>query len=289
MGPKTIIAGITLFLLSPLPAVLAQGAVNTPGSPTADTGATQSPADAQTSNPDEAERVIVNDVPIEESILPTTRPTNSVYGLDTSVQDTPRNVTIISREQLSAIDIQDPRDFSKLTSDSYTQSNFGAPANPSIRGQSADVFINGMRRGLTSNGNGFPIDFNSVESVDIVKGPGDAVYGASQYVGGYVDEVTKQPYFDKLQGSVSSTVGEYQVYRWNADFGGPLIKDQLAFRISYTGEDSGDYYDYSHKQSEAVYAAVTWMPSTKYTLALNGNGMRPTTTRITASIASRRT
>ncbi len=247
--------------------MFAQGAVNTPNAPTADQSATQTPAG---STSDEADRVIVNDVPLEESILPTTRPTNSVYGLDTSVQDTPRNVTIISREQLSAIDIQDPRDFSKLTSDSYTQSNFGAPANPSIRGQTADVFINGMRRGLTSNGNGFPIDFNSVESVDIVKGPANAVYGASQYVGGYVDEVTKQPYFDKLQGSIGTTIGEYQVYRWNADFGGPLIKDQLAFRISYTGEDSGSYYDYSHKQSEAVYAALTWTPSSKYTLALNG-------------------
>ncbi len=270
MGSKTIIAGLSLFLFSPLPALLAQGAVNTPGSPTTGGGATQTPTDAADSASGDADRVIVNDVPIEESILPTTRPTDSVYGLDTSVQDTPRNVTIISREQLSAIDIQDPRDFSKLTSDSYTQSNFGAPANPSIRGQTADVFINGMRRGLTSNGNGFPIDFNSVESVDIVKGPANAVYGASQYVGGYVDEITKQPYFDKLQGNVGTTIGEYQVYRWNADFGGPIIKDQLAFRVSYTGEDSGSYYDYTHKQSEAAYTAITWMPSSKYTLSLNG-------------------
>ena len=215
-----------------------------------------------------AEQIIVTDVPIEENIMPTSRPTASVYGTDTSVQDTPRNVTIISREQLSAVDIQDPRDFSKLTSDSFTQSNFGAPANPSIRGQSADVFINGMRRGLTSNGNGFPLDFNSVESVDIIKGPANAVYGASQYVGGYVDEVTKQPYFDKFQGDIGTTIGEYQVYRWTADFGGPLIKDQLAYRISYTGEDSGSYYDFTHKQSEAVYGAITWMPNTKYTLSL---------------------
>ena len=269
MGIKSITAGLSLFLLAPAPALLAQGAVNTPGSPTASGGATQQPADS-VSSPADSERVIVNDVPIEQSILPTTRPIDSVYGLDTSVLDTPRNVTIISREQLSAVDIQDPRDFSKLTSDSYTQSNFGAPANPSIRGQTADVFINGMRRGLTSNGNGFPIDFNSVESVDIIKGPANAVYGASQYVGGYVDEVTKQPYFDKFQGNIGTTIGEYQVYRWTADFGGPLIKDQLAYRVSYTGEDSGSYYDDSHKQSEAVYAAITWMPNSKFTLALNG-------------------
>lgn len=259
MGSKFIIAGLSLFLLSPFPAILAQG-VNVPdAAPEGNTNQLEGGS---------ADRVIVTDVPIEQNIMPTSRPTDSVYGTDTAVLDTPRNVTIISREQLSAVDIQDPRDFSKLTSDSFTQSNFGAPANPSIRGQSADVFINGMRRGLTSNGNGFPLNFNSVESVDIIKGPANAVYGASQYVGGYVDEVTKQPYFDKLQGEVGSTIGMYEVYRWTADFGGPIIKDQLAFRISYTGEDSGSYYDYSHKQSEAVYGALTWMPSSKYTLAL---------------------
>ncbi len=254
MVHKSIAAAFLLTVLSPLAAVLSQG-VNVPAVPSTDDNG--------------ADRVIVTDVPIEENILPTSRPTDSVYGTDTAILDTPRNATIISREQLSAIDIQDPRDFSKLTSDSYTQSNFGAPANPSIRGQTADVFINGMRRGLTSNGNGFPINFNSIESVDIIKGTPDAVYGASQYTGGYVDEITKQPYFDKFQGEVGTTIGEYQVYRWEADFGGPLIKDKLAYRISYTGEDSGSYYDYTSKESEAIYGALTWTPTLNYRLQFN--------------------
>ena len=247
------------------------GGVNVPG----EVGpGTKTPTDAASSaaaSGEPASEITVSDVPFEQVIMPNQRPTDSVYGTDTNVQDTPRNVTIISREQLSAVDIQDPRDFSKLSSDSFTQSNFGAPANPSIRGQSADVFINGMRRGLTSNGNGFPLDFNSVESVDIVKGPGNAIYGASQYTGGYVDEITKQPFFDKFQGDVGTTIGMYQVYRWSADVGGPLIKNELAFRLSYTGEDSGSYYDYSHKQSESVYGALTWTPkNTNYSVALTG-------------------
>jgi outer membrane receptor protein involved in Fe transport len=251
MVSKSIAVAALLVTLSPVCSLLAQS-VNVPDAP------------------NDTDRVVVTDVPIEENIMPTNRPTSSVYGTDTPILDTPRNATIISTEQLSAIDIQDPRDFSKLTSDSFTQSNFGAPANPSIRGQTADVFINGMRRGLTSNGNGFPLDFNSVESVDIIKGPADAVYGASQYVGGYVDEITKQPFFNKWQGEVGSTVGEYQTYRWDLDAGGPLIKDQLAMRLSYAGQDSGSYYDFSHLQEEDVYTAITWTPNSKYTLAING-------------------
>ena len=94
------------------------------------------------------EEVDADSVPIEESILATSRPFVSLYGTEKGIVDTPRNVTIISRAQLDAISIRDPRDFTKVTSSAYTQSNFGAPSNPSIRGQTADMLVNGMRRGL---------------------------------------------------------------------------------------------------------------------------------------------
>ncbi len=216
-------------------------------------------------------RVIVTDVPIEASILPTTRPYTSAFGLDDNILDVPRNVTIISREQLDSINISDVRDFSKLTSSSYTTTNFGAPANPSIRGFSADVFLNGQRRGLTSNGNGLPLDFNQVESVSIFKGPASVIYGASQYVGGFIDLVTKRPYFDKFQGSVTGTVGMYDQNRYTLDFGGPIIKDKLAYRISYSGEESGSFYENGNKSTQSVYGALTYMPNDKYKLELNAS------------------
>ena len=96
------------------------------------------------------DEVAAEDIPIEESILATTRPISSVYGTDRSILDTPRNVNIVSREQLDAIGIKDVRDFSKLTSSSYTKTNFGAPTTPNLRGQEADLMINGIRRGPPS-------------------------------------------------------------------------------------------------------------------------------------------
>lgn len=209
-------------------------------------------------------------IPIEESIMPTVRPYNAAFGVDQNILDVPRNVTIISREQLDAISVHDVRDFSKLTSSSYTTSNFGAPANPSLRGQTADVFVNGMRRSLTSNGNGLPVNFNSVDSVDIFKGPPTVIYGVSNgYTGGFINLVTKRPYFDKFQGAASFTLGEYDQRRWTLDFGGPVIKDILAYRISYSGEESGSYYENGNTNTEAIYGAITWTPSAKYTLELN--------------------
>src|ERR1700710_2102837 len=58
------------------------------------------------------EKFEVSGVPIEQQILPTSRPFNSVFGTDDNIVDVPRNVTIISRQQLTAISISDVLDFS---------------------------------------------------------------------------------------------------------------------------------------------------------------------------------
>jgi outer membrane receptor for monomeric catechols len=214
------------------------------------------------------EEVEADDVPIEESILATTRPITSVYGSDRSILDTPRNVNIVSREQLDAISIKDVRDFSKLTSSSYTKSNFGAPTTPNLRGQEADLMINGMRRGHSTNGNGVPINFNSVESVNIVKGPAGAVFGTSNYVGGYVDLVTKRPYFED-GGSIEYTYGSFGQHTIDLDVNVP-ISETVAARLSFQGKDWDGYWDNWYQQSQAVYGAITWTPNDKYRLDVMG-------------------
>ncbi len=210
----------------------------------------------------------VKDVPIEKQILPTARPFSSVFGTEDNIVDVPRNVTIISRQQLSDIAINSVLDFTKLTSSSYSTTNFGAPANPAIRGLTADIFINGVRGRITSNGNGLPLDFNSVESVNIVKGPATAVQGTSMYVGGFVDLVTKRPYFDGFKGSVSATVGSYSQKEWTLDVGGPITKT-AAYRFSYSGTDSKGYsWDYYNK-NHSIYGALTLRPSPGYEIFAN--------------------
>jgi catecholate siderophore receptor len=211
---------------------------------------------------------VTSGVPVEQLVLPIARPFNSVFGTDDNIIDVPRNVTIISRQQLSDISIIDVLDFSKLTSSAFTTTNFGAPSNASIRGQSADVFLNGVRSRITSNGNGLPIDFNSVESVNIVKGPATAVQGASMYVGGFIDLQSKRPYFDATKGSVTVTFGSYDTKRWTLDVGGPISR-QLAYRFSYSGEDSTGYYHDGFKKTHSFYGALSFRPAANYEIFLN--------------------
>lgn len=217
----------------------------------------------------EMEEFKVSDVPIEENIVPSSRPFNSVYGSDRNIVDTPRSVTIISREQLDAISIKTPRDFAKLTSSSYTKSNFGAPTSPNLRGQEADMFVNGSRKGLTSNGNGLPINFNAVESVNIVKGPAGPVYGTSSYLGGYADLITKRAFFDGPRGEASVTAGSYDVYYGSFDYGAP-ISDTLAYRFSVSAEQSKGYYYRGKKETQAFYGTITWRPNDDFELFVAG-------------------
>ena len=219
----------------------------------------------------ELDKFSVRGVAPEQQIMPTARPFNSVFGTDDNIIDVPRNVTIISRQQLSEINISSVLDFAKLTSSSYTTTNFGAPSNPSIRAQTADLFINGVRGRTTSNGNGLPLDFNSVESVNIVKGPATAVQGTSMYVGGFVDLITKRPYFDGFKGSASVTIGSYSQKEWTVDVGGPLSKE-LAYRFSYSGTDSKGYWHDYYNKNHALYGALTYRPTDKYELFVNASG-----------------
>ncbi|RCL35366.1 MAG: hypothetical protein DBX01_02480 [Puniceicoccaceae bacterium] len=222
----------------------------------------------------EEEEVIVLDevdadsVPIEESILATTRPITSVYGTDRSILDTPRNVNIISREQLDAISIKDVRDFSKLTSSSYTKSNFGAPTTPNLRGQEGDLMINGIRRGHSINGNGVPINFNSVESVNIVKGPAGAVYGTSNYVGGYADLITKRAYFED-GGKVSYSYGTWDQHTYSLDYN-KVVSDTMAYRASIGIRNWGGYWDRWYDESESIYLTFAFRPSDTYSIDIMG-------------------
>ncbi|NBB80684.1 MAG: TonB-dependent receptor plug domain-containing protein [Verrucomicrobia bacterium] len=220
------------------------------------------------------EEVGADDVPIEENILATSRPISSVYGSDRSILDTPRNVNIVSREQLDAISIKDVRDFSKLTSSSYTKTNFGAPTTPNLRGQEADLFINGVRRGMSVNGNGVPINFNSVESVNIVKGPAGAVFGTSNYVGGYVDLVTKRANFQN-SGKVSYSIASYDQHTFNLDVNIP-VSETVAVRASVEAKEWDGFWDKYYQKSQSAYFTVAWKPNDKYRLDVmaeyyNGN------------------
>jgi len=110
---KQPILPVLLAALAAVSTVLPAGAQTS--SPSATSTAPTGPSSAAASETVQMEKFNVNDVPTDEVILPTARPFSSVFGTDDNIVDVPRNVTIISREQMDTIGIEEVTDFSKLT------------------------------------------------------------------------------------------------------------------------------------------------------------------------------
>jgi catecholate siderophore receptor len=226
---------------------------------------------AQTAAPsatgsDNLEEIVVKGVNLEDQVSPLQRKVTSVFGLELSVLDTPRAVTEINAAQIRDQSIVDVTDFVKIVSSAYTNDQFGGPNVPFLRGQSAEVFQNGMLR--TPRSDGQPLSFNSVEGFDIVKGPASVVYGPTGNVGGYVNLVTKRPYFDGQHETVSLTYGEYNTRKAQFDVSGP-VSDVLAYRVSYEYDHSDSYYRFGYTHSSDVYAALRFIPNDRLTIDFN--------------------
>jgi hypothetical protein len=212
------------------------------------------------------EEVVVSGVSLEDQVSPLQRRVSSVLGIEMSVLDTPRSVTEINSAQIRDESIIDVTDFAKITSSAYTNYQFGGPNVPFLRGQSADVFQNGMAR--TPRSDGQPLSFNSVEGFDIVKGPADVVYGPTGNVGGYVNLVTKRPFFDRNHTTATLTYGQYDTKKAQVDLSGP-VSDKLAYRVSFEGIHSGSYYRYGYTHSSDIYAAIRYLPNSQLTIDFN--------------------
>lgn len=227
------------------------------------------PVTAVAASSGDLDEIVVNGIRRGDLILPTQVTSTSAYGLDLGVMDTPRNNTLLSKAQLDALNVQNPGGFSYLTSSSYSDASFGEPNIPRIRGQYADMFFNGMRDSFTLNGYGAPISFNSVDSIDIIKGPASVQAGPGAGVGGAIDITTKMPSFAKSTEAFSLEVDSQQKRIASVDIDGPLTSN-VAARVSFTSNDSGSYYYDMYFHQQSLFASVLTQVTPQYSVLLTG-------------------
>jgi outer membrane receptor protein involved in Fe transport len=231
--------------------------------------ASSSGATSGTTTSGDLDEIVVNGIKRGQLILPTTVSSTSAYGLDLNVMETPRNNTLLSKAQLDALNIQNPGGFSMLTSSSYADAAFGQPNVPRIRGQYGDLFFNGMRDSFTLNGYGGPISFNSVDSIDIVKGPASVQGGPGAGVGGSIDITTKMPNFNKFGGDWNLEFDTQQKRRASFDVGGPITSSTAA-RVSFASDDSGSYYNDMYFHQQSLFVSVLTNVTEKYSVLITG-------------------
>jgi iron complex outermembrane receptor protein len=164
------------------------------------------------------------DVFIDEVVVSATR-TESKIG------DIPGRVEVITPERIAMSSYQSVDEVLALLPGVHTARSFGLfsfRATVSMRGVSAKeqartlVLLNGVPVNKADGGsvNWNLISTGEIERIEVIKGPGSALYGGNA-MGGIINVVTKKP-TQKLEGSVSASYGTYSTKGINAKFAGKL-------------------------------------------------------------------
>ena len=179
------------------------------------------------------------------------------YRGDVAIEDLPQSVQVITGEtlkQIGAVKINDALD---IATGVARQNTFGGLWDGfAIRGFAGDLnvptgyLVNGFNSG---RGFGGLRDTSSVEKMEILKGPGSALFGRSE-PGGTVAITTKKPQF-KAEGSGTLTVGSDSFYRAEGDFTTPLT-DSTAVRINGAYEDADSFRDTLHSKREFLSPSI---------------------------------
>ncbi|WP_026880406.1 TonB-dependent receptor [Hymenobacter norwichensis] len=126
--------------------------------------------------------------------------------------------------------------------------------------------LNGLRSGF-SYGNSFtqaPLTVN-LERVEVLKGPGAALYGDIN-PGGTVNMVTKKP-LDVSRQALTFSTGSFNTMRATADLTGPLNEQKnVLYRFNTGFEKSNTFRNVNDTRSLMVAPTVTFLPTDKTTI-----------------------
>ena len=133
----------------------------------------------------------------------------------------------------------------------------GFPGNENMP---SGYLINGFNGGRGFSGHR---DLSNVAYVEILKGPGSALYGRSE-PGGTVNIVTKKPQYE-AQGYLKASSGSFDQYRLEGDFTSGLT-DTLAFRINGAWQEHDSFRDYVFSDKKIVTPSLRWQLSDRSSL-----------------------
>jgi outer membrane receptor protein involved in Fe transport len=214
---------------------------------------------------------------IETIVVTATRRAESI----TKVPESISAFTNARMDQLNAKSIADLVAFTPgVTFDESTKSVSIRGVNSSAGDATTGIYIDDTPIQLRTLGfgsdNTLPAVFD-LERVEVLRGPQGTLFGAGSE-GGTVRYITPQPSFSDYSVYAKSEIAETEdgspSYEAGAAVGGPIIDDQLGFRVSAWGRHDGgwvdkvDYANANHTlQSDTNYvdtyvvrAAVSWKP-----------------------------
>jgi outer membrane receptor protein involved in Fe transport len=179
-------------------------------------------------------------------ILPNA-PSESSFGFNKPLLETPRSISIISEETIDLFGLSAVEDLVKVVPGVFTTTRFGIQGGIDVRNVAADTYFRGMKR-LNLQGHGRSV-LAAMDTIEVIKGPPSPIYGMGK-IGGYTNMVPKAGraaeggYLDRPQGFASGISGSYERAESSFGIGGPLGFDAR----------QGGYYVYGLAEESETFA-----------------------------------
>lgn len=184
---------------------------------------------------------------------------HQAYRGNVPAKELPQAIQVIDSEQLQNLSIsrfQDALDFSasiaRQNNGGGLWDSFSLRGFPGNENMPSGYLINGFSAGRGFSGHR---DVSNIAYIDILKGPGSALYGRSE-PGGTINMVTRKPQFTS-EGYLKLTSGRFSQHRLEGDYSNGLT-EQLAFRISGAVQDYGSFRDEVTSDKQVLTPSLLW-------------------------------
>ena len=200
------------------------------------------------------------------------------------VQDVPISLTVLTEDELEDADITS---LDEIAGNTPNFSSFSATGSRSftfysIRGLSNQNF--GSRDPVAFYVDDIPYDYGSfidldlpdLQQVEILRGPQNTLYGRSSQAG-VVNIITRKP-TNELSFNSAVSYGSEENLDLRAGVSGPIIEDELFYRLSGSFERRDGFYDnsfineeYDEKSGGTVRGQLRWTPTEEWDISLNAS------------------
>lgn len=171
----------------------------------------------------------------------------------------PQAVTVIGSEQFSDWSLSRFQDVLDLSAGIARQNNggglwdsFSLRGFPGNENMPSGYLINGFNGGRGFSGHR---DSSGIELVEILKGPGSALYGRSE-PGGTINIVTRKPHSDH-GGYLKASAGSYAQYRLEGDYN-YAYSNSLMLRVNGAVQDYQSFRDEVTSEKQVLTPSVLW-------------------------------
>jgi iron complex outermembrane receptor protein len=219
-----------------------------------------------------------------------TRTSDTAFGLDKPLIDTPRAVTLVSDATIARYGIAGVNDLTAITPSAYTASYYGVEGSVSLRGTLAENYFRGFKR--VENRGTYSTPLADAAGIEILRGPPSPLYGAGK-VGGLVNFLPKTAGADDtMGGEVALTYGSYSKRNLAAQVSMPIAIGAAAGGLHAYGEldDSFSFYRGIHPshqlfQLSGGLALGSWSFNADYMyFHSNGDVQTPGWNRLTQAL-----